>query len=169
MSLLLIRFNPVSHFNTSWERQKTNGILAFSGDCRNKTLGQNGLTLNTVCYPCFNILHSHLFIIFNLDYVFDCWNLSNLTAVIPQRQWYRSVVFVNFEHSNSDFEQVNHIPSNFLKAVFHKFYLVHSWILCPKCSYSSYSDPYCSIKLFGRDRHDDVITTLMTPVKKRVG
>ena len=24
-----------------------------------------------------------------------------------------------------------HIPSNFLKAVFHKFYLVHSWILCP--------------------------------------
>ena len=26
----------------------------------------------------------------------------------------------------------DHIPSNFLKAVFHKFYLVHSWILCPK-------------------------------------
>ena len=25
----------------------------------------------------------------------------------------------------------NHISSNFLKAVFHKFYLVHSWILCP--------------------------------------
>ena len=24
-----------------------------------------------------------------------------------------------------------HIPSNFLKAVFHKFYLVHFWILCP--------------------------------------
>ena len=22
-------------------------------------------------------------------------------------------------------------PSNFLKAVFHKFHLVHSWILCP--------------------------------------
>ena len=26
----------------------------------------------------------------------------------------------------------DHIPSNFLKAVFHKFYLVHSLILCPK-------------------------------------
>ena len=25
-----------------------------------------------------------------------------------------------------------HIPSNFLKVVFHKFHLVHSWILCPK-------------------------------------
>ena len=25
----------------------------------------------------------------------------------------------------------DHITSNFLKAVFHKFYLVHSWILCP--------------------------------------
>ena len=26
---------------------------------------------------------------------------------------------------------VDHIPWNFLKAVFHKFYLVHSWILFP--------------------------------------
>ena len=26
---------------------------------------------------------------------------------------------------------VDHTPSNLLKAVFHKFYLVHSWILCP--------------------------------------
>ena len=25
------------------------------------------------------------------------------------------------------------IPSDFLKAVFHKLYLVHSWILCLKC------------------------------------
>ena len=25
----------------------------------------------------------------------------------------------------------DHIPSNFLKDVFHKFYLVHSWIICP--------------------------------------
>ena len=29
----------------------------------------------------------------------------------------------------------DHIPSNFLKAVFHKFYLVHSWILCFKWFY----------------------------------
>ena len=26
---------------------------------------------------------------------------------------------------------LKHIPSNFLKAVFHKIYLVHSWILFP--------------------------------------
>ena len=26
----------------------------------------------------------------------------------------------------------DHIPSNFLKPVFHKFYMVHSWILCQK-------------------------------------
>ena len=26
-------------------------------------------------------------------------------------------------------------PSSFLKDVFHKFYLVHSWIICPKCIY----------------------------------
>ena len=26
--------------------------------------------------------------------------------------------------------RMNHIPSNFLKAAFHKFYLVRSWILC---------------------------------------
>ena len=24
--------------------------------------------------------------------------------------------------------------SNFLKAVFHKFFLVHAWILCPICN-----------------------------------
>ena len=29
--------------------------------------------------------------------------------------------------------KADHISSNFLKAVFHKFYLVHSWILCPRC------------------------------------
>ena len=27
--------------------------------------------------------------------------------------------------------QTSNITSNFLKVVFHKFYLVHSWILCP--------------------------------------
>ena len=27
--------------------------------------------------------------------------------------------------------QADHVTSNFLKAVFHKIYLVHSWILCP--------------------------------------
>ena len=26
--------------------------------------------------------------------------------------------------------KANHTPTNFLKVVFHKFYLVHSWILC---------------------------------------
>ena len=31
-------------------------------------------------------------------------------------------------------------PCKFLKGVFHKFYLVHSWILCPK--YSSDSAPF---------------------------
>ena len=31
-----------------------------------------------------------------------------------------------------DHIQADHIPSIFLKAVFHKFYLVGSWILCLK-------------------------------------
>ena len=30
--------------------------------------------------------------------------------------------------------KADHIPSKFLKAVFHKFYLVHSWIPWPICS-----------------------------------
>ena len=29
----------------------------------------------------------------------------------------------------------DHIPSNFLKTVFYKIYLVHSWLLCPKYDY----------------------------------
>ena len=32
--------------------------------------------------------------------------------------------------------QVNHITSDFLKPVFHKFYLVHSWIPWPKCGFN---------------------------------
>ena len=32
----------------------------------------------------------------------------------------------------------DHINSNFLKAVFHKFYLLHSWILRPICYNISY-------------------------------
>ena len=27
--------------------------------------------------------------------------------------------------------KADHTPSNFLKAVYHKFYLVHSWMFCP--------------------------------------
>ena len=51
--------------------------------------------------------------------------------------------FKNFEGIWSAW--ADHIPSNFSKAVFHKFYLVHSWKLCPesfvpkvKVSYASY-------------------------------
>ena len=30
-----------------------------------------------------------------------------------------------------DLPKADHKPSHFLKTVFHKFYLIHSWILCP--------------------------------------
>ena len=33
--------------------------------------------------------------------------------------------------------QAGHTPSNVLKAWFHKFYLVHSWILCPKSGFKT--------------------------------
>ena len=36
--------------------------------------------------------------------------------------------------------EADHVPSNFLKAVFHKFYLVHSWIFCPFCGSISRSN-----------------------------
>ena len=29
------------------------------------------------------------------------------------------------------YETADHVTSNFLKTVSHKFHLVHSWILCP--------------------------------------
>ena len=37
--------------------------------------------------------------------------------------------------------KADHTPSNFLRALFHKFYLVHSWILRPNCEwlYFTYS------------------------------
>ena len=34
----------------------------------------------------------------------------------------------------------DHTTSNLLKAVFQKFYFVHSWILCPICSETAFSD-----------------------------
>ena len=33
----------------------------------------------------------------------------------------------------SSLPKADHTPSNLLKVVFHKFYLVYSWILCPTC------------------------------------
>ena len=56
-----------------------------------------------------------------------------------------------------------YVGSNFLKAAFRKFHLVHSWILCPMyiqisenglcskthCCYSSYNTTYDSVTLFG--------------------
>ena len=39
--------------------------------------------------------------------------------------------FIKFEGTWSAW--ADHTPSNFLKTVFHKFYLVHSWILCLIC------------------------------------
>ena len=34
-----------------------------------------------------------------------------------------------------------HITSNFLKAVFHKLYLIHSWMLCLMCMKMYYDSP----------------------------
>ena len=47
-----------------------------------------------------------------------------------------SVLIFEAKYSRMDHEEIrpaqaDHIPSNFLKAVFHKFFLVYSWILCP--------------------------------------
>ena len=38
-----------------------------------------------------------------------------------------------FSYMLSHIWEADHIPSNFIKAVFHKFLLVHSWIRCPAC------------------------------------
>ena len=59
-----------------------------------------------------------------------------------------TVNFKNFTHAEtllngtkySRMDEVKFVedslfPSSFLKDVFHKFYLVHSWIICPKCIY----------------------------------
>ena len=40
-----------------------------------------------------------------------------------------------FEPKYSRVVLVKFVEDSFLKAVFHKFYLVHSWILCPICIY----------------------------------
>ena len=40
-------------------------------------------------------------------------------------------------------KSADHITSNLLKAVFHKFHLVHSWMLCPKYGLSEKSERYC--------------------------
>ena len=42
----------------------------------------------------------------------------------------RSVRIWSFSGAHFPAIGKDHIPSNFLKAIFHKFYLVHSWIRC---------------------------------------
>ena len=52
-----------------------------------------------------------------------------------RHHWYK--VFKSelskFCRSLKKISRADHIPRNFLKTVFHKIYLVHSWILCPNC------------------------------------
>ena len=44
---------------------------------------------------------------------------------------YNNLHKVSLNIKNSNYFYADHITSYLLKAVFHKFYLVHSWILCP--------------------------------------
>ena len=42
--------------------------------------------------------------------------------------------------------KTDYITSNFLKAIFHKFYLVHSWMLCLKYVSDNFHTLYCMLK-----------------------
>ena len=48
------------------------------------------------------------------------------------------------------FEVIWSATSDFLKAVFHKVYLVHSWILCPICWYPAWSHSRVKCSAFKR-------------------
>ena len=86
-----------------------------------------------------------------------CWNLTIKTTEL--RQWCNSDVLLTLNGVYTFFlrfycwlwiskcqlgwiwhgtkHQItsdrDHVTSNFLKVAFHKFYFVHSWILCPIC------------------------------------
>ena len=49
------------------------------------------------------------------------------TFLISNQFWSNQLLGFGRELPKADYT-----PSNFLKAVFHKFYLIHSWILCPE-------------------------------------
>ena len=73
------------------------------------------------------------------DIIFSCTNKikhqSELLYECDRRREARPDYF-NVEQSIQEwikYSRIDNIPSNFLKAVFHKFYLVLSWILCPMC------------------------------------
>ena len=61
--------------------------------------------------------------------------------------------------------EANHTPSNFLNAVFHKFYFVHSWILCPKCTIKAqehhYILPKCNNQLLQYIR---ILSSIITDI-----
>ena len=55
-------------------------------------------------------------------------------SAISLQSFPRFVILVSFYTLwKSQWVYHDHITSTFLKAVFHKFYLVHSWILYPNC------------------------------------
>ena len=58
-------------------------------------------------------------------------HLCRVSFLMKLQAWGLEIAFKNFQEICSAL--ANHIPSNFLKSVFHKFCLVHSWILCPIC------------------------------------
>ena len=58
--------------------------------------------------------------------------ITDITLVSPSYLFHESNVLYETKYTIVDNASADHITSNLLKAVhkFHKFYLVHSWILC---------------------------------------
>ena len=69
--------------------------------------------------------------------VYSCvWDEKGMCVLQLCEKLYRPNEIVRVTKKNiiivgSFLHSIDRIPSNFLKAVFHKFYLVYSWILCP--------------------------------------
>ena len=60
-----------------------------------------------------------------------CLEKGNVTIFLNGTEYSRMDQVKYVEETFKKSEGIWHIPSNLLKAIFHKFYLVHSSILCP--------------------------------------
>ena len=86
----------------------------------------------------------------NNAYVFNFqWNVNNIIGLLPALFGYIkifttfspctvlvTVLGIIFSAFKINWDKVFKSGPNKIKAVFHKFYLVHSWLLCPNCNFS---------------------------------
>ena len=126
-SLYSTHFVPGVFFYTSWKHRETSGFLRFSGGTEMEYWHEMGWELwsNGQMILLLQIIFVFLVLSFegNFDFCRSCRPEVFCKKGVLRNLWYMDMICLRKPY-----------PFKSFKGFFHKFYLVHSWILCPRCN-----------------------------------